>query len=100
MSRSALWRQEGNVKERERRGEEIFRTACEEGKSRSRRGQVLPLWGPEESFHFNPLLLRNTIQSPYFQKCCQKLNDWNAVIDEIYYEVKSLQPFQVDKSPR
>ena len=30
MSRSALWRQEGNVKERERNAEELFRTVVEE----------------------------------------------------------------------
>jgi pre-mRNA-splicing factor 38B len=98
MSRSALWRQEGNFKEREQRAEEVFHTACAEGR---RRGlSALPLWGPDDSFHFNPMLLRNTIQSTYFQKCCEKLTDWNSAIDEIYYEVKNMQPFQVDKTPR
>lgn len=97
MSRSALWRQEGNFKEREERAEEIFREACAEGR---RRANAIPLWGPDDSFHFNPLLLRNTIQSAYFQKCCTSIKDWNAAIDEIYYEVKNLQPFQLDKSPR
>jgi pre-mRNA-splicing factor 38B len=90
MSRSALWRQEGNVKERERTADEIFETVVEEGRART---GVLPLWGPDDSFHFNPLLLRNTRQSPYFQKCCRNLSDWNAIIDEVYYEVKHLQPF-------
>jgi pre-mRNA-splicing factor 38B len=99
MSRSALWRQEGNVKERERTADEIFETVVEEGRVRSRSRGVLPLWGPEDSFHFNPLLLRNTRQSPYFQKCCRNLSDWNAIIDEIYYEVKHLQPFSTDQSP-
>ena len=97
MSRSALWRQEGNVKERERRGEDLFHEACQEGRAKS---GALPLWGPDDSFHFNPLLLRNTIQSPYFQKCCEKLKDWNAVVDEIYYEVKHVQPFQPDRTVR
>jgi len=87
MSRAALRVQEGNAKEREERAEEIFATACEEGR---RRPNALPLWGPDTSFHFNPVLLRNTVQSPYFQKCCQSLKDWNAVIDEIYYEVNNL----------
>ncbi|KAL7576676.1 hypothetical protein ACA910_005604 [Epithemia clementina (nom. ined.)] len=103
MSRAALWRQEGNVKERERRAEELFETALEEGRERAARSKksILPLWGPDSSFHWNPLLLRNTIHSPYFQKCCQNLTDWNAVIDEIYYEVKQLQPFSSasDKTP-
>jgi hypothetical protein len=34
MSRSALWRQEGNVKERERQAEELFQLAVEEGRVR------------------------------------------------------------------
>ena len=32
MSRSALWRQEGNVKERERIASETFQIAIEEGR--------------------------------------------------------------------
>ena len=96
MSRAALRIQEGNAKEREQRAEEIFAAACEEGRQRP---NALPLWGHDTSFHFNPLLLRNTIQSPYFQKCCQNLKDWNAVIDEIYYEVNSLLVFQVHQQP-
>jgi pre-mRNA-splicing factor 38B len=98
MSRSALNRQEGNVKERERRAEELFETAVEEGRVRQRAKGVLPLWGPEDSFHLNPLLLRNIIHSPYFQKCCQNLNDWNAVVDDIYYQVQHVQPFQTADS--
>ena len=34
MSRSALWRQEGNVKDRERQAEELFNLAVEEGRVR------------------------------------------------------------------
>jgi pre-mRNA-splicing factor 38B len=98
MSRSALNRQEGNVKERERRAEELFETAIEEGRVRQRAKGILPLWGPEDSFHLNPLLLRNIKYSPYFQKCCQNLNDWNAVVDDIYYQVQHVQPFQTADS--
>jgi pre-mRNA-splicing factor 38B len=94
MSRSALNRQEGNVKERERRAEELFSIAVEEGRTRQRAKGVLPLWGPDDSFHLNPLLLRNIVDSPYFQKCCQNLNDWNAVVDDIYYNAQHMQPFQ------
>lgn len=98
MSRSALWRQEGNVKERERRAEELFEKACEEGRSRSK--STISQWGPDNGmFHFNPVLLQNTIQSPYFQKCCAELMDWTAIIDEIYYKVNHLQVFQLAKQP-
>jgi pre-mRNA-splicing factor 38B len=100
MSRAALVRQEGNVKERERRAEEIFEAAVEEGRQKGRSKNVLALWGSDDSFHFNPLLLKNSIRSPYFQKCCQTLTDWNTVVDQIYYEVQSVQPFaSADKTP-
>jgi len=97
MSRAALRIQEGNAKEREERAEEIFAAACEEGRNRP---SALPLWADDrKSFHFNPLLLRHTIQSPYFQKCCTTLKDWNSVIDEIYYEVNHLLVYQMAQQP-
>ena len=97
MSRAALRVQEGNAREREQRAEEIFARACDEGRNRP---NALPLWADDrKAFHFNPLLLRHTIQSPYFQKCCEKLKDWNAVIDEIYYEVKHLLVYQLADQP-
>ena len=97
MSRAALWRQEGNARERERQAEELYQTVVAEGRERAARSKsIVPLWGPDnDSFHWNPLLLKNTIHSPYFQKCCKNLSDWNAVVDEIYYEVKHVQPFAV-----
>jgi hypothetical protein len=94
MSRSALSRQEGNVRERERQAEELFQLAVEEGKS-NRSKNLLPLWGPEDSFHFNPMLLNNIKKSQYFQKCCRDIHDWNALVDEVYYQVKSLEPWAV-----
>jgi pre-mRNA-splicing factor 38B len=103
MSRSALWRQEGNRKDRERRAEELFDMAVTEGKQRAQQSSaIVPLWrGSEDTFHFNPLLLKNTIHSSYFQKACQTLSNWNAVIDQIYYEVTHVQPFSslIDKTP-
>lgn len=97
MSRAALWKQEGKAKEREQLAQELFESAVEDGRSRGR--SALPLWGNDDSFHWNPLLLRNTIHSAYFQKSCENLHDWNAIIDEIYYQVKSLVPTSVDKRP-
>ena len=89
-----------NVKERERQAEELFQLAVEDG--RTNRGKnVLPLWGPDDSFHFNPMLLQNIKHSPYFQKCCAEIRDWNALVDEIYYQVQHLEPWAVgalDKS--
>lgn len=54
---------------------------------------MLPLWGPDDSFHLNPMLLQNLIKSSYFQKCCRDLTDWSALVDEIYYQVQHVEPF-------
>lgn len=100
MSRSALIKQQGRVQEREERADELFRQALDEGRSKSSHKSTLPLWGPDDgTFHWNPLLLRNTVHSPYFQKCCSDLKDWSAVVDEIYYEVKHLLPLSDPHSP-
>ena len=94
MSRAALWKQEKNVKERQRQAEEAFHLAIEEGRSRNRSAGVLPLVGPDDTFNLNPMLLHNISVSPYFyQKCYGKIKDWNALVDEIYYEVKHLEPW-------
>ncbi len=55
--------------------------------------KTLPLWGPDDSFHFNPVLLEKIINSRYFQKCCREMTDWNKLVDEIYYSVQDLEPF-------
>jgi hypothetical protein len=96
MSYTAQSRQGVGSKAREIHAEEVFAMVCEEGR---RRSSAIPLWGDDSSFHFNPMLLQNCILSPYFQKCCENLKDWNAIIDEIYYEVKSIQVFQIGKQP-
>jgi len=54
----------------------------------------VPLHGSEESFNLHPVLLQAITKSHYFQnKCLKEIQDWNALVDEIYYEVKHLQPF-------
>ncbi|KAL7555140.1 hypothetical protein ACHAWF_018775 [Thalassiosira exigua] len=93
MSRSALWRQEGNLKDRELKASQTFQTAIEEGRSNSHLRGVIPLVGPDDTFNIHPMLLQNISKSPYFQKCCEKLTDWNTLVDEIYYEVKHMEPW-------
>jgi pre-mRNA-splicing factor 38B len=92
MSRAALWHQQSNIEERDRRAQELFEAACEQGRNSSNNNKLLPLWGTDSSFHFHPLLLQNTIHSSYFQKACTTLTTWNAVIDEIYNHVTHLEP--------
>jgi len=92
MSRSALWRQEANVKDRERKAEETWLNAIEEGRACHVKGMI-PLVGPDDTFNIHPMLLQNITKSPYFQKCCEKLTDWHMLVDEIYYEVKHMEPW-------
>ena len=99
MSRSALWRQEANVQDRARHAEETFSRVITEGRDRNayKKG-VLPLFGPDDTFNIHPVLLSSVAKSPYFvNKCCEKLMDWNNVVDEIYYEVKHLEPWTAGK---
>mmetsp|Transcript_8905 Transcript_8905/g.12727 ORF Transcript_8905/g.12727 Transcript_8905/m.12727 type:complete len:105 (-) Transcript_8905:499-813(-) len=92
MSRAALWRQEGNVKERERKANETFENALDEGRSRSQKG-LIPMISDDKTFNLNPMLLHNISKSPYFQKACDKLKDWTSLVDEIYYEMKHAEPW-------
>jgi len=94
MSRSALWRQEGAKNLREKEAEDLFHMAVEEGRNNPMKG-LLPLWGPDDSFHFNPMLLQKIIKSSYFQKCCRDITDWNTLVDEVYYQAKHLEPLAV-----
>jgi pre-mRNA-splicing factor 38B len=61
----------------------------------NRAKNLLPLWGPDDSFHINPMLLNHIIKSSYFQKCCRDITDWSALVDEIYYQVKHLEPWAI-----
>lgn len=92
MSRSALWRQDANVRQREQTASDIFSRAVEEGKQRNHKGQV-PHNIRDDTFNMNPMLLNNIKKSPYFHKCCDKIEDWNSLVDEIYYEVKHMEPW-------
>jgi len=93
MSRSALWRQENNIKERELKATLTFTNAIEEGRKNNHLKGVIPLSCPDDTFNIHPMLLTNISKSPYFQKCCEKLMDWNTLVDEIYYEVKHMEPW-------
>lgn len=97
MSRAALWRQEAGVQERQRKAQEVFERVVEEG--RSGKKKQLPLHdNNDSSFHIHPVLLESIIQSPYFtNKCCGEILDWNALVDEIYYSVKHVEPWAAGK---
>lgn len=60
------------------------------------KGQIA-IWGSDDTFNMNPMLIQNISKSPYFQKCCSKLKDWSSLVDEIYYEVKHVEPWTKGK---
>ncbi|XP_059619451.1 pre-mRNA-splicing factor 38B [Phlebotomus argentipes] len=55
---------------------------------------VLPLWGNEASMNLNPLILANIQSSSYFKVTLFKLKTYHEVVDEIYYQVKHLEPWE------
>ena len=97
MSRSALWRQDDNIKDRERKAFTLFQSVIDEGRHANSNRGVIPLIGPDDTFNLHPMLLHNIWNSTYFQKCCDKLTDWTMLVDEIYYEVKHMEPWTAGK---
>uniref|UniRef100_A0A1L8DHJ0 Pre-mRNA-splicing factor 38 n=2 Tax=Nyssomyia neivai TaxID=330878 RepID=A0A1L8DHJ0_9DIPT len=55
---------------------------------------VLPLWGNEASMNLNPLILANIQSSSYFKVTLFKLKTYHEVVDEIFYQVKHLEPWE------
>eukprot|EP00057_Strongylocentrotus_purpuratus_P016449 XP_011670923.1 PREDICTED: pre-mRNA-splicing factor 38B [Strongylocentrotus purpuratus] len=55
---------------------------------------TLPLWGNQVSMNLNPLILTNIQSSPYFKNDLFKLKTYHEVIDEIYYKVAHLEPWE------
>jgi len=97
MSRSALWHQEKNVERRQQQTEEAWEIAVEEGRN-NRARNLIPLWGPDDSFRFEPMLLSNVKRCSYFTKICREIKDWSALVDEIYYKVEHMEPWAVGTS--
>lgn len=54
----------------------------------------LPINGNEATMNLNPLILTNIQSSSYFKVTLFKLKTYHEVIDEIYYQVKHLEPWE------
>lgn len=54
----------------------------------------LPIWGNEKTMNLNPLILTNIQSSPYFKVNLYELKTYHEVIDEIYYKVEHLEPWE------
>ncbi|XP_076455234.1 uncharacterized protein LOC143289896 [Babylonia areolata] len=54
----------------------------------------LSLWGNEKTMNLNTLVLTNIQSSPYFKVKLFELKTYHEVIDEIYYKVSHLEPWE------
>ncbi|XP_069942647.1 pre-mRNA-splicing factor 38B isoform X2 [Cherax quadricarinatus] len=54
----------------------------------------LPIWGNEKTMNLNPLILTNIQSSQYFKVNLYQLKTYHEVIDEIYYNVTHLEPWE------
>ncbi|XP_063704723.1 pre-mRNA-splicing factor 38B-like isoform X2 [Culicoides brevitarsis] len=59
-----------------------------------KQNNVLPFWGNESTMNLNPLILTNIQGSSYFKVNLFKLKTYHEVVDEIYYQVKHLEPWE------
>ncbi|XP_049938562.1 pre-mRNA-splicing factor 38B-like [Schistocerca serialis cubense] len=59
-----------------------------------KKNNVLQLWGNERTMNLNPLILENIRTSYYFKVNLRKLKTYHEVVDEIYYRVGHLEPWE------
>ncbi|GCC32002.1 pre-mRNA-splicing factor 38B isoform X1 [Chiloscyllium punctatum] len=59
-----------------------------------KQGNVLPLWGNEKTMNLNPLILTNILSSPYFKVQLYELKTYHEVVDEIYFKVTHIEPWE------
>ncbi|VDP97923.1 unnamed protein product [Trichobilharzia regenti] len=58
------------------------------------RGNILKLWGNQQTMNLNTMIYTNIVQSPYFKANLVELKTYHEVIDEIYYKVEHLEPWE------
>ncbi|KAK9703275.1 PRP38 family [Popillia japonica] len=63
-------------------------------KPSSKQSNVLQLWGNERTMNLNPLILTNIQSSHYFKVNLYELKTYHEVVDEIYYKVTHLEPWE------
>jgi len=73
-------------------GSELPRSFAGTGMPRSM--NMLQIWGNRQTMNLNPLILENIQQSPYFKNTLMQLKSYQEVIDEIYYNVGHLEPWE------
>uniref|UniRef100_A0A0P4WEM4 Pre-mRNA-splicing factor 38 n=1 Tax=Scylla olivacea TaxID=85551 RepID=A0A0P4WEM4_SCYOL len=66
----------------------------EKGAAGNKKPNGLPIWGNEKTMNLNPLILTNIQSSQYFKVNLYQLKTYHEVIDEIYYNVTHLEPWE------
>jgi len=67
----------------------------EDDENNARRGaNALPFWGNQQTMNLNPLILTNIKNSPYSKVNLVELKTYHEVVDEIYYKVAHLEPWE------
>ena len=56
----------------------------------SRDSNVLGIWGNKDSMNLNSLVLSNIMSSQYFKVALYEKKTYHEVVDEIYYQVRSI----------
>ena len=56
----------------------------------ARDSYVLSIWGNKDSMNLNSLVLNNIMSSQYFKNALYEKKTFDEVVDEIYYQVKTL----------
>ncbi|XP_066586049.1 pre-mRNA-splicing factor 38B [Prorops nasuta] len=73
-------------------------SGCEEerrpNQKEGKKSNTLPLWGNERTMNLNPLILTNIQSSHYFKVNLYELKTYHEVIDEIYFKVSHLEPWE------
>jgi len=66
----------------------------DEEKGAGKKSNGLPIWGNEKTMNLNSLILTNIQSSQYFKVNLYQLKTYHEVIDEIYYNVNHLEPWE------
>jgi len=62
--------------------------------NRVRESNNIQIWGNKESMNLNSMILTNIQSSTYFKQKLFELKTYHEVIDEIYYRVNHLEPWE------
>lgn len=60
----------------------------------TKKNNILPLWGNTQTMNLNALVLENIIQCTYYKNYLSETTAFQQLTEEIYYNVKHLEPWE------